>query len=553
MKYCSSCGAAALPDASFCEECGQPLRRPPIAAAAPAPVAAPTAPAALDAPGPRPRRRRGIVIAVVGLLIGALLIGTAGAVVAARWWQGTAPSLASYLPADTSQYFAVNLDPSGSQKVDAIRLAQQLPSSLADGDTDPVDAGLDLVSEIVNQAAGQVDTVTGDDLDGWFGGQAAYATTTVSSASVVAANYRLENGDWPALAALTVTDRDAFAAQWRRWDFAAQLSDPSTSVGYVITDDVVVIGLTSSEFGEQLPSDATESLASTPEFVASEGVLDDAVLGSWTTLDTAATDILEDSPYARRGERPVVAAGLRIEPTGLLAEALLLGLTPQAAGPAPDPLGGEDALAAVSTGPVGPPLADAVRRWADAYDSEVDGTAEDIVDDVADLLAGEASVTLTGEPGSELGIVASATDGRSGARSLIGAWSEPLSDEWSEARSLGQFEENADVWDSLEPDRVLGAVEYDGDTVVLVHNTDPDALSSDDARLREALPDADGAAVVGFVDVQRALDHSGTRPLLEAGTDEVNDLIDMVDTVGVVVRMPEEGVATVSVRLRLVS
>ena len=162
-------------------------------------------------------------------------------------------------------------------------------------------------------------------------------------------------------------------------------------------------------------------------------------------------------------------------------------------------------------------------------------------------------MTLTGEPGSELGIVASATDGRSGARSLIGAWSEPLSDEWSEARSLGQFEENADVWDSLEPDRILGAVEYDGDTVVLVHNTDPDALSSDDARLREALPDTDGAAVVGFVDVQRALDHSGTRPLLEAGTDEVNDLIDMVDTVGVVVRMPEEGVATVSVRLRLVS
>ena len=48
-EQCARCGATLFAGDRFCEECGQPLRRPPIAAAAPAPVAAPTAPAALDA------------------------------------------------------------------------------------------------------------------------------------------------------------------------------------------------------------------------------------------------------------------------------------------------------------------------------------------------------------------------------------------------------------------------------------------------------------------------------------------------------------------------
>lgn len=92
----------------------------------------------------RSRGRRGAVVALAGL-------GTVAAVGAAVWgwqaWVGQGPQPAEALPANTLAYVAIDLDPPGQQKVEALGFLRQIPSIEEDLGLDTTDDARRLVFE----------------------------------------------------------------------------------------------------------------------------------------------------------------------------------------------------------------------------------------------------------------------------------------------------------------------------------------------------------------------------------------------------------------------
>src|SRR6195952_6001267 len=76
---------------------------------------------------PAPRRSRGGLIAVVASVVVVVLVA-AGGFAAWRWFSGGGPRPAEVLPASTFALVTVDLDPSGGQKVEAIKTLRTFPS-----------------------------------------------------------------------------------------------------------------------------------------------------------------------------------------------------------------------------------------------------------------------------------------------------------------------------------------------------------------------------------------------------------------------------------------
>src|SRR5690349_6472483 len=74
---------------------------------------------------PRPAGRRRGVLVVVGAVAA---VGVAGASWAALSFFSTGPQPAEALPASTIGYLSVDLDPSGGQKIEALRTLQKFPA-----------------------------------------------------------------------------------------------------------------------------------------------------------------------------------------------------------------------------------------------------------------------------------------------------------------------------------------------------------------------------------------------------------------------------------------
>src|ERR1700712_3038552 len=75
---------------------------------------------------PAPRRSRGGLIAVVASVVVVVLVA-AGGFAAWRWFSGGGPRPAEVLPASTFALVTVDLDPSGGQKVAAIKTLRKFP------------------------------------------------------------------------------------------------------------------------------------------------------------------------------------------------------------------------------------------------------------------------------------------------------------------------------------------------------------------------------------------------------------------------------------------
>ena len=110
--------------------------------------------------GPRWAFVAGGAIALVGLVGGAVWAWTA--------YAGTGPQPSEALPADTLGYAAVDLDPSGKQKIEAIRILRKFPAFTDAVDVDTED---DLRERIVDEAlaGSDCDLDYGDDFEPWLG------------------------------------------------------------------------------------------------------------------------------------------------------------------------------------------------------------------------------------------------------------------------------------------------------------------------------------------------------------------------------------------------
>src|SRR4051812_40251003 len=75
---------------------------------------------------PEPRRSRGGTVAVIASVVVVVLVA-AGGFAAWRWFNGAGPRPAEVLPASTFALVTVDLDPSGGQKVEAIKTLRKFP------------------------------------------------------------------------------------------------------------------------------------------------------------------------------------------------------------------------------------------------------------------------------------------------------------------------------------------------------------------------------------------------------------------------------------------
>lgn len=108
-----------------------------------------------------------------GAIVGLALAG--GAAWAATWYLGSGPQPAEALPAGTLGYVSIDLDPSGDQKIEAIRTLNKFPAieDELDLDTD------DNIKKLIFDEIALGDTCAGldyaDDIEPWLGDRAAMA------------------------------------------------------------------------------------------------------------------------------------------------------------------------------------------------------------------------------------------------------------------------------------------------------------------------------------------------------------------------------------------
>jgi hypothetical protein len=77
-------------------------------------------------PQPEPRRPRGGTAAVIASVVVVVLVAVGG-FAAWRWFNGAGPRPAEVLPASTFALISIDLDPSGGQKVEAIKTLRKFP------------------------------------------------------------------------------------------------------------------------------------------------------------------------------------------------------------------------------------------------------------------------------------------------------------------------------------------------------------------------------------------------------------------------------------------
>ena len=478
----------------------------------PPPAGPPGAADVLVADPAGPSRRRWAWVAVVVAVV-VLLATVAGAALAVRWWRGTAPALAAFLPPDVSTVAVVDLDPSGQQKVDAVRLLTRLPRDVLDGATDAQQAGSSLVADAISDLTAVPSATVAASAGSWFGGQVAVADTTGGgpfAGSSLADRY----------VALTVSDQAAFEAAWAQW----QPQPAEKPVGYVVRDGVVVI---SNGTLADLPTSEAGSLAATEAFTATAAVRDGALAWAWSTGGEATT-------YPAPGGLQVVAVGLRVRSDGLELTGTLRGITPKVAAAAPPVATGSDVAAAVSIAP----LASALLSANDAYDWGLDPTDEQ-TGSLLEVLGGSVSAATFVSAAGELGVALDLLGGGAGLADLRADLQEA-------AAALGD-ETGLDIG-GADPAELLDALQVEGDDASVRYRV-PEGSGAVGTAGSPAVPDQ-AAAVQVYVDVPTLLRTSGVGDAVPSGED-ADTLLAAVDTVGISLAMPEDGRADLAVRVLL--
>ncbi|WP_244927602.1 DUF3352 domain-containing protein [Nocardioides sp. W7] len=238
--------------------------------------------------GRGPRR----LLLIAGAVVGAGAIG--GAAFGAWWYLSTGAQPAEALPADTLGYISVDLDPSGEQKIDALRTLKKFP--VIDGELDlSGDVGdIDVTKKIVDAilAEAPCDLDYGDDIEPWLGDRGAVAAVEAG-----------EEQPSPVVV-LQVTDGDA-AADGLKKIFAC--GDESEQPGVeLVGDEWVVLAETPAIAEDVTDATAEGSLADDETFKKwTEGAGDPGIVTMYAA--PAAGAFLADNLGGLMGMTPGIA------------------------------------------------------------------------------------------------------------------------------------------------------------------------------------------------------------------------------------------------------
>ncbi len=216
---------------------------------------------------------------IVGAVVGALAVGAA-AFGAYTWLTSTGPQPAEALPADTLGYVSIDLDPSGSQKIAALKTFQKFPAADEWLDDEGIGSGDDIRKFIFTKIQEEEGVCDGldfeDDIQPWLGDRFAIAAVDQG------------DGELPAPVGV-VQVKDSDGAQ----DEAEQLIEGCggnlDDGGLAINGDWLIIAET-DEIAEQVVDDAAgSSLADDAEFQKwTEAAGDPGILTAYVSPDAGA-------------------------------------------------------------------------------------------------------------------------------------------------------------------------------------------------------------------------------------------------------------------------
>jgi hypothetical protein len=190
-----------------------------------------------------------------GVIAGLVLVG--GGIWAATWYFNSGPQPAEALPDTTLGYVSVDLDPSGAQKIEALKTLNKFP---AIKDQLNLDAEDDIRKRIFDESglADHCDGLDyGDDVEPWLGDRAAVAAVDLGK-------------DQPTpVVVLQVSDADA-ADEGMSALFDCATSNGDKPAGWVVEGDWMVIAET-----EDLAQEVSDDAADSP-------LTDDSDYQSWT-------------------------------------------------------------------------------------------------------------------------------------------------------------------------------------------------------------------------------------------------------------------------------
>ncbi|MFP5219954.1 MAG: DUF3352 domain-containing protein [Actinomycetes bacterium] len=513
---------------------------------------------------PRRRGRRTALLAVLAGGAAVAVVGTAYATVSFLSGGGAQPE--DVLPSDVIAVAKVDLDPAAGQKVAVYRLTQKFPSL-----KDDVTSEDDVKDQLLRAVFEDVPDVDYErDIAPWIGDRAAIAA--------------VPGGEEPGvLAAVAYTDRDEADAALER--LAAQ--DPGTSF-YAFSDNADYVLLGEDQATVDAAAGTEQVLADVESFSDDVDALDgDQIVSAWADLSALWRSMPEDARAAageegfELGGRVVVGAhaesdAVEVEGRGIDVVAGQRLPSTIGARPGVDLVLGlpESTVAALGVTDLGPGLAQLYDELQQAgVPIDIDGMAAELglqlPDDLVAVFGQQTAVALFE---AQEAAARSRTDDPQRAAEVADALTQLLAGglfggSFAEGELAGEgmpdvyvdeglpedgfsFEEDSGTAElpPVEPGVDEGTV-IDGSRVaqtgedlgVVVEVLDDgivvgssasavEQMSSDDGGLggselfQRAVPDADDAGFVLFVDIQRALELGGGAEALGESAEDVDPL-----------------------------